>query len=224
MDFHGNAQPGGGYDSRKGMSGSGGGRKKGKAADGEEEDGDEDGTEASNKGTRARQREGRVWCERDDHRGYGSISIMPGWSRRLVKQEWTLDTDRPAIRRNSSPLPPLLSSTAPLPPRPSQPPFDFSKYCVPFPAAAAAAVAAAGCVLRAGCLDGWARGLASCWPPCPRLGWRCKDRSGWVSVLCAAHTHTQRAHIDTHTHTHNSPSRWDPPPSSTGGGGKKTNP
>lgn len=43
------------------MSGSGGGRKKGKTADGEGEDGDEDGTEASNKGTRARQREGRVW-------------------------------------------------------------------------------------------------------------------------------------------------------------------
>lgn len=52
---------GGGYDSRKGMSGSGGARKKGKTADGEGEDGDEDGTEASNKGTRARQREGRVW-------------------------------------------------------------------------------------------------------------------------------------------------------------------
>lgn len=171
---------------------------------------------------------------RETTKGYGSISIMPGWSRRLVKQDWTLldwtlDTRQacPSVATAApSPLPP--PPTAPLPPRPSQQPGTF---CC-FPCSGGGSGSGSGSGLRSagwpGCLDGWARWLASCWPPCPGLGWRCKDRSGWimeeVSVLCAAHTHTHNARTLTHTHTHTHTTRphdGTPLHRRAGGGGEK---
>lgn len=153
-----------------------------------------------------------------------------GWSSKTGHcwtGHWTLD--RPVHPSQQQPPPPSpLSSTAPLPPRPSQQPGTF---CC-FPCSGSGSGSGSG--LRSagwpGCLDGWARWLASCWPPCPGLGWRCKDRSGWimeeVSVLCAAHTHTQthnaRTLTHTHTHTHTTrPRDGTPLHRRAGGGGEK---
>lgn len=99
---------------------------------------------------------------RETTRGYGGISIMPGWSRRLVKQDWTLDTGHwtgLSIRRNSSPLPlsPLVDST---PPSPSvSTAFLFFKILCCFPCSGSGSGSGSG-LRSAGWLLGWLGSLA----------------------------------------------------------------